>query len=129
MSRTIDNAYESIKSYLPEDAKSVIDNQRKRIEKDIDIELENFQEEFSNKIKQVVVEIELETERTIKKFNGELSAITNKMRQEVSDNAELNSAVQVLSGQLDQYDAVVTKLAAATKKAIKVAANTAGLPI
>lgn len=129
MSRTIDNAYESIKSYLPEDAKSVIDNQRKRIEKDIDIELENFQEEFSKKIKQAVVEIELETERTIKKFNGELSAITNKMRQEVSDNAELNSAVQVLSGQLDQYDAVVTKLAAATKKAIKVAANTAGLPI
>lgn len=129
MSRTIDNAYESIKSYLPEDAKSVIDNQVKRIEKEIDVDLENFREDFIKQIKETVDEIEQETERSIKEFNNELSSITDKMKQEVSGNSELNSAIQNLSGKLDQYDAVAKKLASTTRTAIKVAANSAGLPI
>jgi hypothetical protein len=67
--------------------------------------------------------------RSINEFNRDLSTTTNRMKQEVSGNAALDSAVEKLTGKLDQYDAVVKKMATATRTAIKVAAKSAGLPI
>ncbi len=87
----------------------VIDNQRKRIDKEFYIELESFREDFIKQIKQAVTEFEQETERTVTEFSREINSLTDKMKQEVTDNSELNSTVQELSGKLDKYDAVVKK--------------------
>ena len=93
------------------------------------MELESFREEFTAEIKQAVTEFEQDMESTITEFTTQLRGLSDEMKREVSDDATLNAAVQALSGKLDQYDAAVKKLAAATRTGLKVAANSAGLPV
>lgn len=105
MSKTIENAYQSLQQYLPDDAKRVLAQESQRIQKVMDDELEKFKTEMnahiSHKVEEMTFDIQQEFTATREQINQQLADIKKGMAPQ---NDELDSLVTALTLKLDSYD-------------------------
>jgi hypothetical protein len=111
MSNTIENAYQSLKQYLPDDAKRVLTQESKRVQKVMDDELEKFKDEMNAhiafEVEKVTTDMQQELNSTRDEINQQLAVLKSDMAPQ---NDELETLVTALTLKLESYDQSVTSL-------------------
>ena len=125
--RVIERAYESIRGYMPEDARQILNDQIPRIEQFIDDELTKFGVELSEFIGAEVDRLLLDSQESAHRSHNELIAAIGEIRADVAANdAVLERAVARLERSLDDYERRFEALGEGVRRAVILAARAAG---
>lgn len=128
--RVIERAYESIRGYMPEDAREILNQQIPRIEQFIDDELTKFGVELSEFIGAEVDRLLLDAQESAHRSHNELIAAIGEIRADVAANdAVLERAVARLERSLDDYERRFEELGEGVRRAVILAARAAGIPV
>lgn len=128
--RVIERAYESIRGYMPEDAREILNEQIPRIEQFIDDELTKFGVELSEFIGAEVDRLLLDSQESAHRSHNELIAAIGEIRADVAANdAVLERAVARLERSLDDYERRFEALGEGVRRAVILAARAAGIPV
>ena len=128
--RVIERAYESIRGYMPEDAREILNEQIPRIEQFIDDELTKFGVELSEFIGAEVDRLLQEAQESAHRSHNELIAAIGEIRADVAANdAVLERAVARLERSLDDYERRFEALGEGVRRSVILAARAAGVPV
>ena len=127
--RVIERAYDSIREYVPEDARRILDSQTPKIEKFIDDELDKFGAELTEWISAEIEKVVEEQRVFFEQDRETLKQIIEELRHDVATNDEtLNEAVVKLEAQLDNYEERAQQLGKNVREKVSVALKSTGLP-
>lgn len=127
--RVIERAYDSIREYVPEDARRILDSQTPKIEKFIDDELDKFGAELTEWISAEIEKVVEEQRVFFEQDRETLKRIIEELRHDVATNDEtLNEAVVKLEAQLDKYEERAQQLGKNVREKVSVAVKSTGLP-
>ena len=127
--RVIERAYDSIREYVPEDARRILDSQAPKIEKFIDDELDKFGAELTEWISAEVEKVVEEQRVFFEQDREALKQIIEELRHDVATNDEtLNEVVVKLEAQLDKYEERAQQLGKNVREKVSVAVKSTGLP-
>lgn len=127
--RVIERAYDSIREYVPEDARRILDSQAPKIEKFIDDELDKFGAELTEWISAEVEKVVEEQRVFFEQDREALKQIIEELRHDVATNDEtLNEVVVKLEAQLDKYEERARQLGKNVREKVSVAVKSTGLP-
>ena len=129
VNRVIERAYDSIREYVPEDARRILDSQTPKIEKFIDDELDKFGAELTEWISAEIEKVVEEQRVFFEQDRETLKQIIEELRHDVATNDEtLNEAVVKLEAQLDNYEERAQQLGKNVREKVSVALKSTGLP-
>lgn len=127
--RVIERAYDSIREYVPEDARRILDSQAPKIEKFIDDELDKFGAELTEWISAEIEKVVEEQRVFFEQDREALKQIIEELRHDVATNDEtLNEVVVKLEAQLDKYEERAQQLGKNVREKVSVAVKSTGLP-
>ncbi len=130
MSDIINNAYESIKGYVLEDANAVIESERQRITHEIDKAFEEIRAEFAAKIETAVASLEKEINDEVDDFDKEINAFFEAHKERIErGDGDFKEKVIALKEKLNKYENAGKKLGEAMREGIGLAAKGAGIPV
>jgi hypothetical protein len=128
--RVIERAYESIRSYLPEDAKAVLSEQVPQVEGFIDEELSKFGEELAEYIASEVSQLVDASQREAVRSHNEVVAAVGELRARVvAEDASLEAAVEKLERSLDEYEHGYRVMGESVRQSVVAAIRAAGIPL
>ena len=128
--RVIERAYESIRGYVPEDAKQVLSDQVEAVEKYVDTELEKFAEELSQYIGEEVSKEMAKLEQSFSTTSENIQKQLDIIAADVtSGDDELAAAVNRLREEQAKINAKFEGAGEIIRKSVVNAARSAGLPL
>lgn len=128
--RVIERAYESIRGYLPEDAKAVLSEQVPEIERFIDDELAKFGGELAEYIAAEVGRLLEVSQREALRSHNEVIAAVGELRADVAANdVALERAVARLERSLDDYEHGYREMGENVRRTVIAAVRAAGIPL
>lgn len=128
--RVIERAYESIRSYLPEDAKAVLSEQVPQVEGFIDEELSKFGEELAEYIASEVSQLVDASQREAVRSHNEVVAAVGELRARVvAEDAALEAAVAKLERSLEEYEHGYRVMGESVRQSVVAAIRAAGIPL
>jgi len=119
-------SYDSLRPYLPEDAKAILEKEIPRIRKQIDVEIDEFVKGLGSYIKLQAEAASKEIESEAKDSGVRMDKIISDLKAIGCDHAKLAGDLQ---RELDAYKAKWQKFGEAIQKAALTAAKAAGVPI
>lgn len=122
-------SYDSLRPYLPEGAKAILEKEIPRIRKQIDGEIDDFVKQLSQYIKQQVEAASKEVEEESKLSSKRLDTILIELRKDGLDTSKLSSAATELQKEIENYRTKWQKLGETVQRAALTAAKAAGVPI
>ena len=128
--RVIERAYESIRGYLPEDAKAVLGEQVPQIEQFIDEELAKFGSELAEYIAAEVAQLLEAAQRDALRSHNDVVAAMGELRAEVvANDTALERAVAKLERSLDDYEHGYRAMGESVRQVVIAAMRAAGIPV
>ena len=117
-SQIIEQAYASIKQYVPDDAAQVLNRESKRVSKVMDDELAKFKKELNAHIAFKVEELTKEITEEMSTTRGEIKKALEDLQGDLAKNDKLTPAVEALQKKLDSYDNAFASLGKKAREAI-----------
>lgn len=117
-SQIIEQAYASIKQYVPDDAAQVLNRESKRVSKVVDDELAKFKKEMNAHIAFKVEELTKEITEEMSTTRGEIKKALEDLQGDLAKNDKLTPAVEALQKKLDSYDSAFASLGKKAREAI-----------
>lgn len=124
-----EESYDSLRPYLPEDAKSILEKELPRIRKQIDGEIEDFAKSFGDYIKTEVTKVSQEIEKETKEAQVRLDKILVEIGAAAAGGAALGVQAKKLQDEVEAYKQKWENMGKTTRKAILTAAKATGIPI
>lgn len=122
-------SYDSLRPYLPEDAKAILEKEIPRIRKQIDGEIDDFVKGLGTYIKSQVEAASKEIEGEAKKTSDRIAKILADLNANGGNATKLAAATTELQKELDDYKAKWQKLGETVQKCALTAVRAAGVPI
>ena len=117
-SQIIEQAYASIKQYVPDDAAQVLNRESKRVSKVMDDELAKFKKEMNAHIAFKVEELTKEITEEMSTTRGEIKKALEDLQGDLAKNDKLTPAVEALKKKLDSYDSAFASLGKKAREAV-----------
>ncbi|MGC4071588.1 MAG: hypothetical protein QM760_03590 [Nibricoccus sp.] len=121
--------YDAIRSYVPEEAKRVLDEQVPVIRQKVAEEIDAFAAGLTGDIKKVLDETTVEQVKALSEHRGSLTAQMQILAQAGAGNPAIQNAVDSLRESLDAYEEKFKALGSAARKTVNGVAAAYGLPL
>lgn len=127
-----DKYYNSVRPYMPQDAKRILDEQIPVIKQQVSAEIEAFGKSYAESVTTEVARLVAEIEKDLSASTESLKATTDELLKESGDSAKLKEEVEKLKKAVEAHEEQVRgwgeTLNASLKIAAKTAAASVGLP-
>lgn len=124
-----DESYDSLRPYLPEDARAILDKELPRIQKRIEGEIDAFTSSFSERIAAEVAKVTNEINAELQAANAKLVEIAADIKANGANPALLAANAKALQDEVTAYKQKWEGMGRKVQGAILSAANAAGLKI
>lgn len=124
-----EESYDTLRPFLPEDAKRVLEKEIPRIRKQIDGEIDDFVNALSEQIQKEAAQMAKEIEEESTKSTEALGAILSKLNANAADSKVLIASAEALKAEVTAYKNKWESMGKNVQKAVLLAAKSVGLPV
>lgn len=124
-----EETYASLRPFLPEDAKRILEEQIPKIQSQVDAEIDRFVQGISEHLQQQLEQLAAAAQTDATNAQRKLDDIMANLARSQNDGAELIKAATELRSVVQAYNDKWTGLGQNVRKAALTAARSVGLPI
>lgn len=124
-----DESYDSLRPYLPEDAKAVLEKELPRIRKSIEGEIDDFTKSFGEQIKAQMEEQKAAIAKDSADASGRLTELLQNVTVNAGDAAKLAQNAKELQAEITAYRQKWEGMGKSVQDAVLNAARSIGVPI